>query len=424
MGVRWVPRLRSYSRILAVASKPPCGVISGGYKRGGRRLAYHDGHLYVHQNDIKLPTLDRFHGFLAVTNDRHDVMVLFENLHSKPLVDSIVLGKQDLKGASVIRQRRGGAVLESRHHSVAEIDQLAGRRHVRRDAQVKARFERDVNDRRQENDGQVLKVIDRPESAGVLDRVNDDDVVGRVSLLPRLLQCRALLRIDDNRHQAQTLEHLSDGGPMAGPALVDKQHLVTLVGAELLGDQGDVIVGQTDDAGEVEAAALAVLALDPDIATHEVDEALRDGKTQSGATKFARHGAVGLLERVENEIKLVRRDSYARIGNNKLNRILVRSAMHLSRLLDREADLAMLGELDGVAHEVENDLAQSERVSHYVVGYRAVHAIGQIEELFVCFHRERFECVEDGAAQCVGYLLDDHAPRFNLGQIQDVVDDG
>lgn len=407
-----------------MASKPPCDVVSGGYKReGGGRLAYHDGHLHVHQNYIKLPALDRFHGLLAVAHHRHDVVVLFENLDSKPLVDGIVLGKQDLEGASVIRQRRGGAVLQSGHHSIAEIDQLAGRRHVRRDAQVKARFERDVNDRRQENDGQVLKVIDRPESAGVLDRVNDDDVVRRVSLLPRLLQCRALLRVDDNRHQAQTLEHLGDGGSVAGPALVDKQHLVTLVGAELLGDQGDVVVGQTDDAGEVEAAALAILALDPNVATHEVDEALRDGQTQSGATKLARHGAVGLLERVEDEIELVRRDSYARIGNNKLNRILVRSAMHLGRLLDREANLAVLGELDGVAHEVENDLPQSERVSHYVVGYRAVHAIGQIEELFVCFHRERFECVEDGAAQCVGNLLDDHAPRFNLGQVQNVVDD-
>lgn len=81
IGVRCVPRLRSYSRILLVASNPPC--VKGQQLPAldlkpcnpSKMKAYHNRHLHVHENDVELPALDHFHGFLAIGNNGDDVMI-------------------------------------------------------------------------------------------------------------------------------------------------------------------------------------------------------------------------------------------------------------------------------------------------------------------------------------------------------------
>lgn len=60
--------------------------------KGESEESNHYGHLDVHENNIKLLLLDLFHGFETVANDGHHVVVLLENLDSKPLVDTVVLG--------------------------------------------------------------------------------------------------------------------------------------------------------------------------------------------------------------------------------------------------------------------------------------------------------------------------------------------
>src|SRR6202040_3730184 len=62
---------------------------------------------------------------------------------------------------------------------------------------------------------------------------------------------------------------------------------------------------QTKRDGEPERAALSGLALDADLASHQLDEPGRDGETKSGSAVFPRRRDVGLGERYE-QLRLLR----------------------------------------------------------------------------------------------------------------------
>ncbi len=117
-------------------------------------------------------------------------------LTAEPLVHRIVLGKQDLEGFGVVRERRRCAVFQGGNHAVAEVDQLARRCHVGRDAQVKTRLETHVDDRRQQHNWQVLEFVDRPQAPRRVDRVHDDHVIRRGALGPCLDEGGAAFGID------------------------------------------------------------------------------------------------------------------------------------------------------------------------------------------------------------------------------------
>ena len=65
--------------------------------------------------------------------------------------------------------------------------------------------------------------------------------------------------------------------------------------------------------GEVERAALAGLALQPDASAQQRDEVRRNRETQAGASILARRRAVGLDERLEDRLLLLLRHADAGI---------------------------------------------------------------------------------------------------------------
>ena len=110
---------------------------------------------------------------------------------------------------------------------------------------------------------------------------------------------------------------------------------------------------------EVERAAATGLALDPDAAAHHLDELRRDRQAQAGAAVAARRRAVGLRERLEDRRAACRPGCRCRC-----RRPLNCSSTSSARLpLGRDAhdDLAALGELDGVADQIQDHLPQADR---------------------------------------------------------------
>ena len=75
------------------------------------------------------------------------------------------------------------------------------------------------------------------------------------------------------------------------PARAGRQHRGRVLACATSAD------GRPEPRGEVERAALAGLALDPDPAAHQLDQLRRDGQPQAGAAVLARRRAVGLGER-------------------------------------------------------------------------------------------------------------------------------
>ncbi len=86
--------------------------------------------------------------------------------------------------------------------------------------------------------------------------------------------------------------------------------------------------------------------------------------------------------------------------------------------------LALLGELDGVVEQVEQDLAQAGDVAGNGVGNVVVDLVGQVKPLLRRPRGHEVERAFDAVTQVERLVLQLHLARFDLRKVEDVVDDG
>src|SRR5229473_1273251 len=110
----------------------------------------------------------------------------------------------------------------------------------------------------------------------------------------------------------------------------------------------------------MERASAADFAFHPDLAAHEFDQADADGQSQPSAPVFPSGGTIGLRKWLENEPELFRRNAAARIGHAKMQHD---PFLDLRFQLHPHTYETSAGELDGVTEEIEQDLADAQRVT-------------------------------------------------------------
>ena len=86
--------------------------------------------------------------------------------------------------------------------------------------------------------------------------------------------------------------------------------------------------------------------------------------------------------------------------------------------------MAVLGELDGVADQVGEDLADAPRVADHPGGHLGRHAQDQIDALALGGDGEEVQRLLEGGPQIEGKRLDHHLAGFDAREVEDVVDDG
>ena len=95
-------------------------------------------------------------------------------------------------------------------------------------------------------------------------------------------------------------------------------------------------------------------------AAHQPDERRGDGQAEARAAEAARRRAVGLAEGFEDRRLLVGGDADAGVRDDEMQPRLPPSvAVHG----DADDHVAALGELDGVADEIDEDLAEADGVA-------------------------------------------------------------
>ena len=104
----------------------------------------------------------------------------------------------------------------------------------------------------------------------------------------------------------------------------------------------------------MEGTSFADFAFDPDPAAHHGDQLRRDCQTQSGAAKIACCGTVRLSEGLENQLLLFEWDTDAGVGDRNMEIDLV---FNFRPGLNVHHHFAVLRELDGIACQVDDDLA-------------------------------------------------------------------
>ena len=110
-------------------------------------------------------------------------------------------------------------------------------------------------------------------------------------------------------------------------------------------------------------------ARNPDVTTHQLRQPFGDGQPKSGPTVFAGSRCIRLLECLEQAPDLLLAQADASIADGKFNELAVLTVLQDPNLDD---DLALLGELDRVIAEVDQDLPQPQRIASELGGERGV----------------------------------------------------
>src|SRR6516164_478395 len=107
--------------------------------------------------------------------------------------------------------------------------------------------------------------------------------------------------------------------------------------------------------GERKCGALARLRLDPNPSAVHLNDPLGDGQSQAGAALLARDRIVGLLELMK-QLGLVRSgDARAGVADRDMECAIVRFGL--------DGNFAGIGELNGVADKIDQNLRQSSAVT-------------------------------------------------------------
>ena len=171
-------------------------------------------------------------------------------------------------------------------------------------------------------------------------------------------------------------------------------------------------------------AAFAGLALDADLAAHQLDQLLADGQAEAGAAVPARGGAVGLREALEDAACLLRRDADAGVGDRR-SAGSARPRSVSRRAVDATHDLAALGELDGVADEVDQHLAQAAGIADAARRARRARREQASSRPFCWARAARSRpALLDDVAEVEIDALELELAGLDLGEVEDVVDDG
>ena len=196
-------------------------------------------------------------------------------------------------------------------------------------------------------------------------------------------------------------------------------------GAEL-GLAGGLVGGGEDR--EVEGGSLVDDALGPHGAAEHLGEALADREAEAGAAVLAGGRVVDLAKRLEQAVHAVGADADAGVGDRELQ-LVARGgvAVALGELAgaDGDGDLAAGGELDGVADEVDEDLAQAGGVGDEPRRGARVDDRGEVEALVAeLAGGDEVDHGLDEAAQLEGVVLELELVGLDLGEVEDVVDEG
>ncbi len=129
---------------------------------------------------------------------------------------------------------------------------------------------------------------------------------------------------------------------------------------------------------------------------------------------------VGLSERLEQTRLIPLRNTDTRIADLNFNLHLVAADR---ALFDQDVDVAAFSELNGIPDKVGNDLLQAQRIANDVIRHVIFNVQRQLKAFIVGRVREQRHHFIERTAQRERNTLQDKFARFQLGEVQHVVDD-
>jgi hypothetical protein len=266
----------------------------------GRLEAVHHRHLEVHQDEVEgvgPGGVEGVEGETPVVGHVHGGAQLLQQAAGDELVDVVVFDQQDAQAG-----QRGGAGSGLRRRGAAVSPGSAPRRWLRAGG----------------GGGKLEPAVGAWEFGLVAEGGQGDEpgrsggVAGRAWRRRRLGRGPAAGRRGGPDGPPKDVEGGGGGvGAFAGVGQLGEELLEDVAGARVgvdhqhmqagrcLGWQRRGRLGAAEAEREAEAAALAGLAADFELAAHQLDQVARDGEAQAGAAEAPGHRAVGLGEGLE-----------------------------------------------------------------------------------------------------------------------------
>ena len=167
--------------------------------------------------------------------------------------------------------------------------------------------------------------------------------------------------------------------------------------------------------GEGEDRSPAGVVGKSQLAAHHAGKLARDREPEPRALEPARVRAVALLETIENRRAAVRRHAGPSVDYRESRRALLTA-------LNLHADAAPIGEFDRVAGEVGEHLAQAKAVCANETRRGGAERAGDFDAFALGARRKQFDHPLGEPAQVDRLDEEIEAPRLDLGQIEDFVD--
>ena len=136
---------------------------------------------------------------------------------------------------------------------------------------------------------------------------------------------------------------------------------------------------------ECETASFSRFAGDTNTAALQLNQSFYNAQAESGAAVFPGSFVGRLLIAFKYFFKTVLRDTDTGIVHFEQDRYFFFGSV--ARTYD-EGDVSILGEFDGIADEVVQDLCQTGRISVNRIGLRGIYFQKQTQILFLCFVSE------------------------------------
>ena len=174
----------------------------------------------------------------------------------------------------------------------------------------------------------------------------------------------------------------------------------------------------------VNVEPLAGRAHHQDVAPHGARQAAGDGEPQPGAALAAAHGILGLLELGEQRGQRVGRDAHAGVldRDGDLQVVVVGGRLGGGGLADGHEHTARVGELDGVAEQVGDDLAHAHLVAQQRTRQRRIDGPGDVDALLVGLRRQQLDHALHALVDRQRRGIELQLVGLDLGEVEDLVD--
>ena len=235
--------------------------------------------------------------------------------------------------------------------------------------------------------------------------------------IPRQRRQGGLGRFRQRHVEAQRLEHAAED--FARGRVVVHDQCTQSVRRATFRRRRRQRAGAIETRREPETAATPGFAVAADLAIHQLDQALADRQAQAHAAMLARIRLVHLGERIEQPRQDLRIDADAGVAHFETQAHRIRVGIDQT---DFDHDLAALGELERVRHQVDQQLLQSRRSAPQCARHVGFDREQHFQPFFArAFADHRRQVGEQVVQQEIG-LLDTQLARFDARQVEHIVD--